>query len=119
MHDSKDLIFTRDGLWIRDDGGVYTVGMSDEGLDEAGMIVFVELPEQDSDVAAGDAIGSTESVKTVSPIISPLSGRIVEVNWAVSDEPQRINGSPYGDGWLFRIRPFVPLTFWGSVRRGV
>ncbi|HKI56901.1 MAG TPA: glycine cleavage system protein GcvH [Trueperaceae bacterium] len=86
------------------DGGLVTVGISDYAQDQLGDVVYVELPEPGRKVAAGDAVAVVESVKTASDIYAPVSGTVEAVNEALVDTPEKINESPYGDGWLFRLR---------------
>ncbi|HKI57724.1 MAG TPA: glycine cleavage system protein GcvH [Trueperaceae bacterium] len=84
--------------------GVVTIGISDYAQDQLGDVVYVELPEVGRDVRAGDAVAVVESVKTASDIYAPVNGSVEAVNEALVDAPERINESPYGEGWLFRLR---------------
>jgi glycine cleavage system H protein len=103
---------TPDGLkyaktheWVKDNGdGTVTVGISDHAQELLGDLVFVELPEAGSDVAAGDEIAVVESVKAASDIYSPLSGKVLGVNEVLIDAPESINDSPYEEGWLFTLK---------------
>jgi glycine cleavage system H protein len=102
----EQLLFTDDHEWLRlEDDGEVTVGITDHAQTALGELVFVELPENGTDFAAGDACGVVESVKAASDVYCPLAGEITQVNEALEDEPERINSSPYDDGWIFRIRP--------------
>ncbi len=96
--------FTRDHEWIRVEGDVGTIGITDYAQEQLGDVVFVELPEVGKTVAAGDEAGVVESVKAASEIYSPVSGEVVEVNQVLADEPAKVNESPEGDGWFVRIR---------------
>lgn len=99
-----DVKYTATHEWIRIDGnGVATVGISHHAQEELGDIVFIELPESGATVRGGSEVAVIESVKAASDIYSPVSGEIVEVNGALADSPEKVNGAPYGDGWLFRI----------------
>jgi glycine cleavage system H protein len=96
--------YTEDHEWIRVDGAIGTVGITDHAQEQLGDVVFVELPEAGSTVAKGDAAGVVESVKAASEIYAPVSGEIVEVNAALVDAPQTVNAEPTGAGWFFKIR---------------
>jgi glycine cleavage system H protein len=100
----KDLKFTKDHEWIRVEGEIAVIGISDYAQGELGDVVYVELPTVDETVEKGDAVSNIESVKAVSDIYSPLSGEIVEVNEALEDTPENVNKDPYGDGWIFKIK---------------
>lgn len=100
-----NLRYTTSHEWASEpDGGLVTIGISDYAQDQLGDVVYVELPEVGRDVRAGDAVAVVESVKTASDIYAPVSGSVEAVNEALVDTPERINDSPYGDGWLFRLR---------------
>ena len=91
--------------WARlESDGIVVVGITNHAQDALGDIVFIELPESGAEVDAGAEIAVVESVKAASDIYSPVSGEIVEVNTALVDEPELVNGSPYEDGWLFTIK---------------
>ncbi len=99
-----DVKYTATHEWIRVDGnGVATVGISHHAQKELGDIVFVELPEPGATVRGGGEAAVIESVKAASDIYSPVSGEIVEVNKALADSPETVNGAPYEGGWLFKI----------------
>lgn len=96
--------YTEDHEWIRVEGDVGTVGITDHAQEQLGDVVFVELPEVGATVAKGDASGVVESVKAASEIYAPVSGEIVEVNATLVDAPQTVNADPAGAGWFYRIR---------------
>jgi glycine cleavage system H protein len=101
-----DLKYTKSHEWVKDNGdGTVTVGISDHAQELLGDLVFVELPEAGSHVAAGDEIAVVESVKAASDVYSPLSGKILGVNEVLNDAPESINESPYEDGWLYTLKP--------------
>lgn len=100
-----DLQYSSDHEWIRTDGSIVRVGITDYAQGALGDVVFVELPEAGSTVSAGDAVAEVESTKSVSDIYAPVSGTIVEVNAELTDAPERLNEDPYGHGWLFTIEP--------------
>lgn len=101
----SEMKFTKDHEWVRLDGDVATVGITDHAQTALGDVVFVELPEVGRVVSAGEACAVVESVKAASDIYAPISGKVVEVNHALSDNPGLINASPLADGWFFRLEP--------------
>lgn len=101
----SELKYVASHEWIRDEGeGVVTVGITDHAQDLLGDVVFVELPDLDAEIAAGDDIGVVESVKAASDVYAPLSGKVIAINEELEDAPEMVNSDPYGDGWFFRIR---------------
>ena len=96
--------YTEDHEWIRVEGAIGTVGITDHAQEQLGDVVFVELPEVGSKVAKGDASGVVESVKAASEIYAPVSGEIVEINEALVDAPQTVNSDPTGTGWFYKIQ---------------
>ncbi len=100
-----DLRYTQEHEWIKVEGGVAIMGITDFAQKQLGALVFVEFPEVSVEVVHADELGVLESVKAASDYFSPLSGTIKEVNAAASDEPALINKDPYGDGWLVKIVP--------------
>ena len=100
----SDMRFTEDHEWIRVDGDVGTVGISDFAQEQLGDVVFVELPEAGRTVAKGDEVAVVESVKAASEIYAPVSGEVVESNAALADEPGAINTAAESDGWFFKIK---------------
>ncbi len=104
MNIPKELKYTKDHEWARIEGDVATVGITDYAQGELGDIVFVELPKAGSSVSQGDSFGTIEAVKAVSDLYAPLSGEITEVNAALDEAPETVNNSPYGDGWMIKIK---------------
>ena len=98
-----ELKFLSTHEWVLVEGSVATVGVSDHAQELLGDLVYVELPEQGSTVAAGDSVGVIESVKAASDTYAPLSGEIIEVNDELEGSPEKINHDPYGDGWMYKI----------------
>ena len=98
-----DTRYTRDHEWIRLDGDIATVGITDHAQEALGDVVFVELPEVDRMVEAGEACAVVESVKAASDVYAPLPGKVVETNQAVADEPTLVNSDAMGEGWFFRL----------------
>jgi glycine cleavage system H protein len=99
-----NLRYTKDHEWIRVDGEVATVGITDHAQSELGDIVFVELPKPGTKLGQHDTFGSVESVKAVSDIYSPVSGEVGDVNTALADAPEKVNADPYGEGWIMKLR---------------
>jgi glycine cleavage system H protein len=92
--------YSKEHEWVRVDGNRAVIGITDFAQSELGDIVFVELPEVGSDLAVDATFGTVESVKTVSDLYAPVSGKIVEVNSALVDSPEQVNESPYENGWM-------------------
>ena len=105
MNTPDDRKYLASHEWALLDGDTVTVGITDFAQDQLGDVVFVELPEAGRTVAASDAVAVVESVKTASDIYAPVVGEIIEVNEALDTKPELLNEDPYGEGWLFRIRP--------------
>jgi len=103
MEFPDDLKYTKEHEWARIDGTRVVVGITDFAQEELGDVVFVELPEIGTSVEAEGAFGVVESVKAVSDLFSPISGTVVDVNRVLEDQPELVNDSPYGDGWMIVI----------------
>jgi glycine cleavage system H protein len=103
MNVPAELKYSEEHEWARIEGGRVTIGITDFAQGELGDIVFVELPEAGDVVKFGDPFGSVESVKTVSELYAPVSGKVVEVNSTLVDAPEKVNESPYGDGWMIVV----------------
>lgn len=99
----EGLYYTKEHIWVKIEGDVATIGITDYGQHQLGDIVFVDMPEKDRDVEAGEVIASVESVKAISEIYAPLTGRIIEINEELANDPSVINSDPYGDGWICDI----------------
>jgi glycine cleavage system H protein len=97
------LYYSESHQWARVEDGTATVGVTHYAQDQLGDIVYVELPRAEDDARRGEPLGSVESVKAVADVNSPVSGRVIEVNTALDDEPERINQDCYGAGWLAKI----------------
>lgn len=100
----ENLRYTKDHEWIRVEGDVATVGITDHAQEELGDIVFVELPKVGAQLEQSATFGSVESVKAVSDIYSPAGGEVVEANSTLADAPEKVNSDPYGEGWIMKIR---------------
>ena len=99
-----DYLYSREHEWIRVDGDVAVVGITEFAQEELGEVVFVELPEVGQMFNTGDELGTIESVKAVAEIYTPVAGEGVEVNEAVTDDPELLNEDPHGEGWLIKLR---------------
>jgi glycine cleavage system H protein len=104
MNIPSTLQYLKSHEYLRLEGDIATVGITDFAQDQLGDVVYVELPEVGRTVQAGEAVAVVESVKTASDIYSPVSGEVLEVNKTLSDEPENINADPYGTGFLFKVR---------------
>lgn len=99
-----ELHYAESHEWVRLDGDIATVGISDTAQDALGDLVYVELPEVGDTLSAGDEASVVESVKAASDIYAPVSGEVTEVNESLEDEPEKVNNAPYDDGWLFKLK---------------
>ncbi len=104
MNIPGDLLFLRSHEWVRIEGALATIGISDFAQDQLGDIVFVELPAVGAQLAVGDSFGAIESVKAAEDLYTPLPGEVVEVHDGIEDSVALINEDPYGAGWLIKIR---------------
>lgn len=100
----KAYLYTQEHEWLSVDGDIATLGITQFAQDELGEVVYVDLPEVGESYAAGDEIGSIESVKAVAEVYTPISGEIVEVNEVLDETPETVNDSPHDDGWLVKLR---------------
>jgi len=98
-----DLKYTKEHEWVKIEGNLAIIGITDYAQGELGDIVFVELPSVGDDIKAGDSFGTIEAVKAVSEIFAPVSGKITEINELLEDDPMVINSDPYGNGWMIKI----------------
>ena len=103
MNAPTDLLYTSDHEWVSVVGNVATIGITDFAQGELGDIVFVEFPELSSTVEKGQSAGSIEAVKTVADLYMPISGTVIAVNENLDDNPEAVNDTPYGDGWMVKI----------------
>ncbi|MFK7938630.1 MAG: glycine cleavage system protein GcvH [Roseovarius sp.] len=100
--------FTEEHEWLREEDGLIVVGITEHASEQLGDIVFVELPEEGTEVAKDDEVVVIESVKAASDILAPIDGEIVEVNALLADEPGKVNEDAIGDGWFFKIKASDP-----------
>ncbi len=108
MEYPEELKYTEEHEWVMVEGDLVVVGITDFAQDALGDVVFVELPEVGAEVVAGKAFGVVESVKAVSDIYAPVSGIVEEINEELPEAPEILNTSPYGDGWMIKIRMADP-----------
>lgn len=104
----EELKYLSTHEWVRVEGDVATVGITDHAQNAMGDLVYVEVPEVGQQLSAGDEAGVVESVKAASDIYAPVSGEVVAVNEGLEDEPELVNTNPYGDGWMFQIKMSDP-----------
>ncbi|MFC4404863.1 glycine cleavage system protein GcvH [Gracilibacillus xinjiangensis] len=105
MNLPKELLYSEEHEWVKKEDGKVRVGITDHAQSELGDIVFIELPEVGDTVEADEPFGSAESVKTVSELYAPVSGKVVEVNEELEDSPELVNESPYENAWMIVIEP--------------
>ncbi|MFB9121142.1 glycine cleavage system protein GcvH [Bergeyella porcorum] len=103
MNTPAELKYTKDHEWIKIEGNVATIGITDFAQGELGDIVFVDVDTVDDELAAGDVFGSVEAVKTVSDLFLPVNGKVIEFNEALEDQPELVNSDPYGEGWIIKL----------------
>ena len=97
------LKYTKEHEWVRDDGGMFVVGITEFAAEQLGDITFVELPPEDAQISQGDEVATVESVKAASDVYAPIGGVITAVNDALEEHPELVNQSPYVDGWFFKL----------------
>ena len=100
----KNLKYTKDHEWVRVEGDIAYVGITDFAQGELGDIVYVEIETLNEEIEMGDVFGTVEAVKTVSDLFMPISGEVIELNEKLESEPELVNSDPYGDGWMVKIK---------------
>lgn len=100
----EDLHYSKDHEWVRVDGNIATIGITDYAQNSLGDVVYVELSKPGDELAANESFGSVESVKAVSELFTPVSGVVSEQNESLQDEPEAVNTDPYGEGWMIRVK---------------
>ncbi|HNR66811.1 MAG TPA: glycine cleavage system protein GcvH [bacterium] len=108
MQVPKNLWYTEEHEWVKVEGEIATIGITEYAQGELGDVVFVELPQVGAKVQQMQAFGTIEAVKAVSDLFAPVSGEVAEVNALLSDQPEVVNQDPYGQGWMIRIKMSVP-----------
>lgn len=104
MNLPQDLKYTKDHEWVKIDGDTATVGITDFAQSELGDIVYVEVETVDEELEKDEVFGTVEAVKTVSDLFLPLTGKVIEFNEALEDEPEKVNEDPYGEGWMIKFK---------------
>ncbi|MFZ9054731.1 MAG: glycine cleavage system protein GcvH [Flavobacteriales bacterium] len=104
MNIPQDLRYTKEHEWVRLEGNVATIGITDYAQGELGDIVFIEVDTVGESVGAEEVFGTIEAVKTVSDMYAPVAGEVLEFNESLEDEPEAVNSDPYGAGWIIKIR---------------
>ena len=108
MNIPAQLKYTTDHEWVRIEGDMAFIGITDYAQGELGEIVYVDLPTEGETVAAGEVFGSIEAVKTVADLLMPVEGEVVELNAALEDQPELVNNDPYGEGWIIKVKMADP-----------
>lgn len=103
MNFPEDLKYTEEHEWVKVDGNIGIIGITDHAQGELGDVVYVDIPEDVEEVSKGDTFGTIEAVKTVADLFAPVSGKLVEINSSLNDEPEIVNNDPYGGGWMVKI----------------
>jgi glycine cleavage system H protein len=103
MNVPEGLKYSKEHEWVKVDGNVATIGITDYAQGELGDIVFIDIDPDQGDITSGDTFGTIEAVKTVSDLYAPCSGKLVEVNSKLEDDPDQVNNDPYGEGWLVKV----------------
>lgn len=104
MNFPADIKYTKDHEWVKLDGDVATIGITDFAQGELGDVVFVEIETEGDTLNPEDTFGTVEAVKTVSDLYMPLTGEVIEVNAGLEDAPESVNNDPYGDGWMIKVK---------------
>ena len=104
MNTPSDLKYTKDHEWVKIEGDILTVGITDFAQGELGDIVYVEVDSLDEALDLEAVFGTVEAVKTVSDLFMPVAGKIIEFNEVLEEEPEKVNDDPYGDGWMIKIK---------------
>ena len=111
MNFPTNVKYTKEHEWIRLEGDVAYVGITDYAQEQLGDIVFVDIPTEGETLAADEVFGTIEVVKTISDLFLPVTGEILEQNEALADQPELVNKDPYGEGWLIKIKPTADADF--------
>lgn len=100
----EGLSYTKEHEWLRQEGDVVVVGITDHAQDQLGDVVFVELPEVGTQIKEGDTFGTVESVKAVSDLYAPVTGEVTQINEGLEDTPESVNTDAYGEGWMIKVK---------------
>ena len=102
----QNLKYTKEHEWVKIDGDLLIVGITDHAQSELGDIIFIEFPDLSQIISKDDSFGTIEAVKTVADLFAPVSGKIIEINQDLEDNPELVNSDPYGEGWIVKITDF-------------
>ena len=102
----QDLKYTKEHEWVKIDGDLLIVGITDHAQSELGDIIFIEFPDLNQVISKDEPFGTIEAVKTVADLFAPVSGKIIEINQDIEDNPELVNSDPYGEGWIVKITDF-------------
>ena len=108
MNIPEELRYTEEHEWVKLDGNVATVGITDFAQSELGDIVYLEIDSLDTEINSNEVFGTVEAVKTVSDLFMPVNGKVVDVNSSLEDNPEAVNDDPYGEGWIIKIEVSNP-----------
>lgn len=108
MNTPNNLKYSKDHEWVKVDGNIATVGITDFAQSQLGDIVFVDIQTEGEDLEAGELFGNIEAVKTVADALMPVSGKVIEVNADLEGEPEAVNSDPYGKGWMVKVEMSNP-----------
>ena len=103
MNFPADLKYTTDHEWVRVEGNIGTIGVTDHAQGELGDVVYLDVSDSITSITAGESFGSIEAVKTVADLFAPISGKVVEVNRGLNDSPEQVNSDAYGEGWIIKV----------------
>ena len=108
MNFPADLKYTTDHEWVRVEGNIGTIGVTDHAQGELGDVVYLDVSDSITSVTAGESFGSIEAVKTVADLFAPIRGKVVEVNRGLNDSPEQVNNDAYGEGWIIKVEMSDP-----------
>ena len=103
---SSEMRYSKEHEWVKIDDDILMVGITDYAQSELGDIIFIELPDLSQMISKDDSFGTIEAVKTVADLFAPVSGKIIEINQDLEDNPELVNSDPYGEGWIVKINDF-------------
>jgi len=106
MNLPQNLKYTKEHEWVKIDGDILMVGITDHAQSELGDIIFIEFPDLNQVISKDEPFGTIEAVKTVADLFAPVSGKIIEINQDIEDNPELVNSDPYGEGWIVKITDF-------------
>ncbi|MBK9250297.1 MAG: glycine cleavage system protein GcvH [Ignavibacteria bacterium] len=108
MNFPADLKYTTDHEWVRVEGNIGTIGVTDHAQGELGDVVYLDVSDSITNITAGESFGSIEAVKTVADLFAPISGKVVDVNRGLNDSPEQVNNDAYGEGWIIKVEMSDP-----------